>query len=58
MFQAELELSVAGRAALQMEGHGCNPVSIPLMHNASHLYGWAPQLQPHAAVMNVSDVDL
>ena len=58
MFQPELELSALGQAALRMEGHTCNPVSIPLMHNASHLFGWGPQLQPHATVMDMSDVDL
>ena len=58
MFQPKLELSAMGQAALRMEGYACNPASIPLMHNASHLYGWGPQLQPHAAAMNVSDVDL
>ena len=58
VFQPELELSVMGQAAPQMEGLACNPVSIPLMHNASHVHGWGPQLQPHATVMNVSEVDL
>ena len=58
VFQPGLELTALGQAALRMEGHACNPVSIPLMHTASHLLGWGPQLQAHAAVMNVSDVDL
>ena len=58
VFQPYLELRALGQAALQIEGHACNPVSIPLMHDARHLYGWCPQLQPHAAVMDVSDVDL